>query len=118
MPIVDENEHVTTCRYDKPVTLGEHRAMFRPRGSHAGRILGYKGETSVPSRVHRLMDTLANSVAVIDFETPTTALILTCRVQGIQFGSKGIQAFPLDGRARDIPVRCTPDGSVMTGAWT
>lgn len=109
MAIVYEIEHITTYKYDKPVTLGEHRAMFLPRGSHAGRILGYSVETNVPSRVHWIMDTLANNVAVIDFDAPTAELILTCRFEGIHFGSKGIEAFPLDPRAKEIPVQYTPD---------
>ena len=31
--------HVTTYRYAKPVVLGEHRMMLRPRDSHDLRIL-------------------------------------------------------------------------------
>jgi transglutaminase-like putative cysteine protease len=109
MAIVYEIEHTTTYRYAEPVTLGEHRAMFLPRGSHAGRILGYTVETNVPSRIHWIMDTLANNVAVIDFEEPTTELIVTCRFEGMHFGSKGVQAFDLDPRAKNIPVQYTPD---------
>ena len=31
--------HLTVYRYSKPVGVGEHRMMFRPRGSHDLRLL-------------------------------------------------------------------------------
>ena len=31
--------HVTVYRYAKPVRLGDHRLMFRPRDSHDMRLL-------------------------------------------------------------------------------
>ena len=34
--------HVTTYRYSKPVGLGEHRMMFRPRESHDLRLVKTK----------------------------------------------------------------------------
>jgi transglutaminase-like putative cysteine protease len=109
MAIVYEIEHITTYKYANPVTLGEHRAMFLPRGSHAGRILSYSVETNVPSKIHWIMDTLSNNVAVMEFTEPTTDLTVTCRFEGMHFGSKGIEDFPLDSRAIEIPVQYTPD---------
>ncbi|MDX2230418.1 MAG: transglutaminase family protein [Leptolyngbyaceae cyanobacterium bins.349] len=109
MAIVYELVHTTTYRYANPVTLGEHRAMFLPRGSYAGRILNYSVETNVPSSIHWISDTLSNNVAILQFSEPTTNLIVTCQVRGEHFGVKGIEAFPLEPRAELVPVQYTPD---------
>jgi len=109
MAIIYEIEHITRYQYANPVTLGEHRAMFLPRGSHAERILSYSVDTDVPSDIHWVMDTLSNNVAVIEFAEPTQELTVTCRFKGMHFGTKGIDDFPLDSRAQEIPVQYTPD---------
>jgi transglutaminase-like putative cysteine protease len=109
MAVVYEIEHITTYKYANPVTLGEHRAMFLPRGSHSGRIHSYSVDTNVPSKIHWIMDTLSNNVAVIEFAEPATELIVTCRFQGMHFGTKGIEDFPIDPRAKEVPVQYTPD---------
>lgn len=117
MAIVYEIEHITSYKYANPVRLGEHRAMFLPRGSHSGRILSYSVETNVPSKVHWIMDTLSNNVAAIEFAEPTTELTVTCRFQGMHFGTKGIEEFPLDLRAQEVPVQYTPDEWIDLSAY-
>ena len=117
MAIVYEIEHITSYKYANPVRLGEHRAMFLPRGSHSGRILSYSVETNVPSKVHWIMDTLSNNVAAIEFAEPTTELTVTCRFQGMHFGTKGIEEFPLDPRAQEVPVQYTPDEWIDLSAY-
>ncbi|MFM7449412.1 MAG: transglutaminase domain-containing protein [Leptolyngbyaceae cyanobacterium] len=117
MAIVYEIEHITSYKYANPVRLGEHRAMFLPRGSHSGRILSYSVETNVPSKVHWIMDTLSNNVAAVEFTEPTTELTLTCRFQGMHFGTKGIGDFPLDPRAQEVPVQYTPDEWIDLSAY-
>jgi len=109
MAIVYELTHTTTYRYANPVKLGQHRAMFLPRGSYAGRILSYSVETNPPSKIHWISDTLSNNVAILDFEQPTTNLTVTCHVRGEHRGFKGIEAFPLERRAEAVPVQYTPD---------
>ncbi|MBM4201883.1 MAG: transglutaminase family protein [Gammaproteobacteria bacterium] len=108
MPVVLEVEHTTTYTYANPVTFGEHRAIFLPRGSHGGRILGYEVKTSIPSRTHWISDTLSNNVAVIAFNEPGSQLSVTCKFRVVHFGLKGVEAFPLDSRAELIPVQYTP----------
>ncbi|HEY9753319.1 MAG TPA: transglutaminase family protein [Coleofasciculaceae cyanobacterium] len=117
MAIVYEIEHITSYKYANPVRLGEHRAMFLPRGSHSGRILSYSVETNVPSKVHWIMDTLSNNVAAIEFAEPATELTVTCRFQGMHFGTKGIEDFPLDPRAQEVPVQYTPDEWIDLSAY-
>jgi hypothetical protein len=120
MAIVYEIEHITRYQYANPVTLGEHRAMFLPRGSHAERILSYSVETNVPSRLSTGLWIPFNNVAVIEFAEPIhRVLTVTCRFKGMHFGTKGIEDFPLDPRAQEIPVQYTPgrvDRSVRVSA--
>ena len=109
MSVIYEVEHTTTYRYAKPVTFGPHRAMFLPRGNYSGRLLGYSLDINVPAKVHWVSDTLSNNVAVIDVLEPAQELAITCRFRGEHFGTQGIDNFPLDPRAEEVPVQYTPD---------
>jgi len=68
--------HRTVYRYARPVQLGEHRLMCRPRDSHDLRLL----DTALviapkPVRVRWLHDAFANSIAVASFgEEPALEL--------------------------------------------
>jgi transglutaminase-like putative cysteine protease len=109
MPAILQVEHITTYKYAKPVTFGEHRAMFLPTGNFAGRILDYSLETNLPSQTIWIADTLGNNVAFVAFSEPAAELIFTCRFRLASYGSKGIEDFPLRPRAERIPVQYTPD---------
>ena len=64
--------HVTVYRYSRPVGLGEHRMMFRPRESHDLRLLSSKLEiTPRPASLRWLHDAFDNSVAVATFDGAT-----------------------------------------------
>jgi transglutaminase-like putative cysteine protease len=109
MPIILEVEHITRYQYANPVTFGEHRAMFLPRGSHGGRILSYSLTTNITSTVHWISDTLSNSVAVVAFSEPATELTVTAKFRAVHYGIKGIEAFPLERRAETLPVQYAPE---------
>ncbi|MBE9227634.1 transglutaminase family protein [Phormidium sp. LEGE 05292] len=109
MTVIYDLEHITTYRYANPVTFGEHRAIFLPNGGYVGRTLSYSLETNIPSKVRWIMDTLSNNVAFIEFSEPAQELIVTCRVRGEHFGIPAIADFPLDARAKEVPVQYTPD---------
>lgn len=117
MSVIYDLEHVTTYRYATPVTFGEHRAIFLPSSSYAGRILSYSLETSLPSTVRWMMDTLSNNVAVIDFSGSTEELVVTYRVRGEHFGLKALTEFPLELRAEKVPVQYTPDEWIDLAAF-
>lgn len=106
MSVIYEIEHITTYKYANPVTLGEHRAMFLPK---IGRIFSYSIKTNVPSKMHWISDTLSNNVAVFEFHEPTQELTFTSRFRGEHIGKEGIEAFPLEPRAEEVPVQYTPD---------
>jgi hypothetical protein len=50
-----------------------------------------------------------NAVTVMEFSEPGAELTFTFRVQGVYFGVKGIEAFPLESRADEVPAQYTPD---------
>ncbi|MGI0483797.1 transglutaminase family protein [Pantanalinema rosaneae CENA516] len=109
MSVIYELEHTTTYRYRNPVTFGEHRAIFLPSVGFVGRLLTYSLETNIPSKVRWMMDTLSNNVALIEFSQPASELMVTYRLQGEHFGIPAIAEFPLDSRAKEVPVQYTPD---------
>jgi transglutaminase-like putative cysteine protease len=109
MAILFEIEHATTYRYANPVTFSTHRAMFLPRPAARGRLLDWSVKTSLPSKVHWVSDTLGNNVAVIEFSDPGKELTFTFQFRGMHYGAKGIEEFPLEPRAQEVPVQYTPD---------
>ena len=67
--------HATVYRYDEPVQLGEHRAMFRPRESHDLRLVAtHLAIVPTPAKLHWVHDIFDNSVAVATFTGRTTEL--------------------------------------------
>jgi transglutaminase-like putative cysteine protease len=67
--------HVTVYRYSKPVALGEHRMMFRPRESHDLRLVSTRLDILPrPTHLRWLHDVFDNSVAIATFGDPTLEL--------------------------------------------
>jgi transglutaminase-like putative cysteine protease len=117
MALVYEIKHNTTYRYAAPVTIGEHRAMFLPRVGYGGRVISHHIQTNVPSRIRWIMDTLSNNVAIMEFDAPATELSVECSFRAVHFGLKGVEAFPLERRAKEIPVQFTPDEWIDLAAF-
>ncbi|MBD1856697.1 MULTISPECIES: transglutaminase family protein [Leptolyngbya] len=109
MSVIYDLEHITTYRYQNPVTFGEHRAIFLPSMGFGGRILSYSLEANIPCEMRWMMDTLSNNVTLLTFSQPAKELIVTYRMRGEHFGIPAIADFPLDHRAEEIPVQYTPD---------
>jgi transglutaminase-like putative cysteine protease len=109
MSIIYDLDHVTTYHYRKPVKFGQHRAVFLPRVDHNGRIISYALHTNIPSKIRWKMDTLSNTVTLIDFDQSAAELIFTCHIRAEHFGIPAIAEFPLEARARSVPVQYTPD---------
>ena len=51
----------------------------------------------------------SNTVTVIDFNEQGSELTFTFQVRGVYFGIKGVDAFPLEARAEEVPIQYTPD---------
>jgi transglutaminase-like putative cysteine protease len=109
MAVLGEIRHTTTYKYAKPVTFGTHRAMFLPRRGASARLLNWSVRTNPRSKVKWISDSRSNTVTVIDFSEPASELTFEFKVLGIYFGIKGVEAFPLESRAEEVPVQYTPD---------
>jgi transglutaminase-like putative cysteine protease len=67
--------HLTKYRYKRPVRLGEHRMMFRPRDSFDQRLLhSHLSILPEPSRLRWMHDVFGNCVTLFDFDTSSTCL--------------------------------------------
>src|SRR5947209_15646023 len=67
--------HVTTYRYKRPISLGQHRLMMRPRDGHDQRLLDWQLIVEPrPTRMRWLYDALDNCVALTSFVGETTVL--------------------------------------------
>jgi transglutaminase-like putative cysteine protease len=67
--------HLTKYRYRRPVRLGEHRMMFRPRDSFDQRLLhSHLAILPEPSRLRWMHDVFGNCVTFFDFDTFSACL--------------------------------------------
>ncbi len=66
--------HTTIYRYSRPVALGDHRLMLRPRDSHDLRLIKTNLTLSPPGSVRWLHDVFGNSVAIASFAEPAAEL--------------------------------------------
>jgi transglutaminase-like putative cysteine protease len=74
MPILSIR-HTTRYRYRNPVSLGEHRMMFRPRESYDQRLLSCDLTIGpAPAKLHFVQDVFGNCVGVANFTGRTTDL--------------------------------------------
>jgi transglutaminase-like putative cysteine protease len=73
MPILNVR-HTTVYRYRRPVRLGDHRLMLRPRDSHDLRLIRTILQLSPPASVRWVHDVFGNSVAIASFDLPATEL--------------------------------------------
>jgi transglutaminase-like putative cysteine protease len=74
--------HVTRYRYKRPVRLGEHRLMFRPRDSFDQRLLHSTLKiVPEPSRLRWIHDVFGNCVTLFEFDSSTTSLEVTSQIR-------------------------------------
>src|SRR5471032_166393 len=67
--------HVTTYAYSRPVGLGEHRMMLRPRDSYDQRLISATLDIDPqPQRLNWIHDVFDNCVAVANFVGKTRRL--------------------------------------------
>ncbi len=68
--------HRTTYRYARPVTLGRHRLMIRPRDSHEMKLHEATLGLTPSATVLWQYDVFGNSVALVDFSEPAVELTI------------------------------------------
>ncbi len=104
--------HITTYRYRQPVSLGEHRVMFRPRDSYDQRLIGTElNVTPAPSEVSWLHDLFGNCVARVRFSGRATELRFECVIRLDHFATEELpfrtaeyaRLYPFSYGAEDMP---------------
>ena len=66
--------HTTVYRYRRPVRLGDHRLMVRPRDSHDLRLIRTNLTFSPAASVRWIHDVFGNSIAIASFAEPAAEL--------------------------------------------
>lgn len=67
--------HTTAYRYRRPVRLGQHQMLFRPRDSFDQRLLACHLEvTPEPAEVRWIHDVFGNCLTLVDFDISAEAL--------------------------------------------
>jgi transglutaminase-like putative cysteine protease len=94
--------HATTYRYARPVQLGQHRLMLRPRDSHDLRVVGAELTLSPPGRTRWMHDVFGNSVALVDFAQSAVMLSIVSTLKIERYGIEG-PAFPIAPEAEFYP---------------
>jgi transglutaminase-like putative cysteine protease len=101
--------HITIYRYARPVLIGRHRLMFRPRDSHDLRLFGATLTISPPAESIRWVhDVFGNSVTIAEFSVETTEL----RFQSdITLEHYAVEApyFPIEEYANTYPFSYSND---------
>jgi transglutaminase-like putative cysteine protease len=73
--------HTTVYRYGRPVRLGDHRLMLRPRDSHDLRLIQTSLKFLPAASVRWIHDVFGNSVAIASFAQPATELRIESLLQ-------------------------------------
>jgi transglutaminase-like putative cysteine protease len=100
--------HATHYRYAGPVELGEHRLMVRPRDSHDLRLISSELTLSPPGNVRWRHDVFGNSVAIIDFATQASELLIVSELTLERFGAAH-PTFSIAPEAATYPFIYSPD---------
>ena len=106
--------HTTRYRYAQPVELGNHRVMFRPRGSHDMRVLATSLDiTPEPKDVRLIHDVYSNSVAIVEPTSPTNELKFVCKFTVEHVGERALD-LPVEPAFAEYPfVYSGEDGVVL-----
>jgi len=125
-------KHVTTYRYRRPVAIGEHQMMFRPRDSYDQRLIE-SGLLIVPTpaEVTWLHDVFGNCVARAAFKGRTNELRFESNIRVEHFTSDApnfqtlpdAKKYPFLYDPDELPdlaptiARCTADINGEVGRW-
>jgi len=106
--------HTTIYRYRRPVRLGDHRLMLRPRDSHDLRLIRTNLSFSPPASVRWLHDVFGNSVAIATFAEPAAELRIESNLQLETYAVKR-PAFQITPEAVSYPFIYSADDRIDLG---
>jgi transglutaminase-like putative cysteine protease len=101
--------HVTTYRYRRPVSFGEHRMMFRPRDSYDQKLIEAKLDIA-PEAAHLrwIHDAFGNCVAIASFGGPACELRFESRIR-LDHAPTNTPDFQMEEYAKTYPFAYPPD---------
>ena len=112
MTVLFDIVHTTHYRYHQPVLLGEHRVMFRPRGSHDLRVLATDmNVTPEPPDIRLIQDVYSNSVALVQPRSPAAELKVECSFSVEHTGTRALD-LPLNPNALQYPFAYGDDDRI------
>jgi transglutaminase-like putative cysteine protease len=101
--------HTTTYRYKKPVRLGQHQLLFRPRDSFDQRLLDCRLTVEPePADVRWIHDVFGNCVTLVDFATSTTVLTFDTSIR-LEHTPERSPDFLIEDYARSHPFTYHPE---------
>ncbi len=117
MSIYFDITHTTHYRYAQPVTLGEHRVMFRPRGSHDLRVLATNmAVTPTPIDIRMVQDAYSNSVALVQPQSPALELKVVSSFTVEHTGTRALD-LPLNPDALTYPFQYSVEERIALAAY-
>jgi transglutaminase-like putative cysteine protease len=113
MPIL-KVRHSTIYRYSRPVRLGSHRLMLRPRDSHDLRLIRTDLTCSPTASLQWHYDVFGNSIAIASFTAPTDELRI---VSSLVLETYAVErpAFQIAPDAMSYPFNYSADDRVDLG---
>jgi transglutaminase-like putative cysteine protease len=109
--------HKTTYHFNKPVALGPHRLMLRPRESRDLRLISSHVTVTPESALTWAHDVFGNAVATATFQTMTNNLVIDS-VTELQLDAAAWPVFSIAASAIVYPFRYSDDEWTDLGALT
>jgi transglutaminase-like putative cysteine protease len=109
-----EVQHTTIYHYRRPVQLGEHRLMLRPRDSHDLRLIETSLDCTPSATIRWSYDVFGNSIAIASFSEPATELRIVSRLRLETFAQKR-PAFQITPEAAAYPFIYSADDRIDLG---
>ena len=110
-------DHKTTYRYHRPVGLGPHRLMLRPRESRDIRVASISITSTPPASIRWTGDVFGNAIATASFSEPTHSLAIESRVRLEHHGDPW-PVFDIDASAISYPFSYSEAESADLAALT
>ena len=101
--------HLTTYRYRRPVSFGDHRMMLRPRDGYDQRLIEARLDISPePAALHWAHDVFGNSVAIARFSGAATELRFDSTIR-LDHSPTNALEFQVEDHARAYPFSYSAD---------
>lgn len=107
--------HRTEYEYSRPVNLGPHRLIVRPREGHELRLLSSEITTWPPANLAWSQDVFGNAVATATFTESAKTLVIESKTV-LELGSVAWPVFQIAADASQYPFRYSADERADLGA--